>query len=137
MPDPHFIIVGNYTSLPEAEIAQGILDNAGIESVLLDDNMGRMLSWIAIGGFRLQVNPEDADAASNLLDAPRDSQPATSSQQPSRCPNCDSSDIVLQESDTAHTGNPSLSLLAPVESRKYWECKSCGYCWDTPAAPDA
>lgn len=75
MPDPDFITVGNYTSLPEAELAQGILEEAGIESVLLDDNMGRMLSWIAVGGFRLQVNEDDADAAFKLLRPPP---PATS-----------------------------------------------------------
>ena len=33
--------------------------------------MGRMLSWIAIGGFRLQVSKEDADAALKLLSAPQ------------------------------------------------------------------
>ena len=71
MPDPDLITVGNYTSVPEAEIAQSILDAAGIESVLLDDNMGRMLSWIAIGGFRLQVSKDDADAALKLLTAPQ------------------------------------------------------------------
>ena len=69
MPDSDLITVGNYTFLPEAELAQGILDDVGIESVLLDDNVGRMLSWIAVGGFRLQVNKADADEARKLLTA--------------------------------------------------------------------
>jgi len=71
MPEGDLITIGNYASLLEAEIAQGILDDAGIESVLLDDNMGRMLSWIAIGGFRLQVKKDDAEAALKLLSAPQ------------------------------------------------------------------
>lgn len=71
MPDPGLITVGNYAFLPEAELAQGILYEAGIESVLLDDNMGRMLSWITVGGFRLQVKMDDADAAVKLLTAPQ------------------------------------------------------------------
>ena len=69
MPDSDLITIGNYTFLPEAELAQGILDDVGIESVLLDDNVGRMLSWIAVGGFRLQVNKADADAARKVLTA--------------------------------------------------------------------
>ena len=128
MPDAELITVGNYTSLPEAEIAQGILDDAGVESVLLDDNMGRMLSWIAIGGFRLQVNKNDAATALKLLSAPQ-SASSEDSEQP-HCPNCDSSDILSQEtaSPASYTG---ASLLSPVNVRETrWKCNSCGYGWD-------
>lgn len=128
MPDGDFITVGNYASLPEAEIAHGMLDDAGIESVLLDDNMGRMLSWIAVGGFRLQVNEDDADAALKLLSAPH-AAPSEDSAQP-HCPNCDSSDIVSQETTrpAAYTG---ASLLTPFDVHETsWKCNSCGHWWE-------
>lgn len=99
MPDDELITVAYYSGLPEAELAQGILGEAGIESVILDDNVGHMLSWIAIGGFRLQVNKDDVDAATRLVDAVRgEDQPATASAQQARCPNCGSIDVVPQAS---------------------------------------
>lgn len=115
MLNPDFITIGSYGFLPEAELAKGILDEAGIESVLLDDNAGRMLSWIAVGGFQLQVNKGDADAAITLLSAPQPT-PAEDPEQP-YCPNCDSSDILSQETTrpAAYTG---ASSLTPVDVRE-------------------
>jgi len=128
MPNAELITVGNYASLPEAQLAQGILDDAGIESVLLDDNMGRMLSWIAVGGFRLQVNKDDGDAALKLLSAPQP--PASEDSEQPHCPNCDSCDILSRETTrpAAYTG---ASLFSPVDVHEAsWKCKSCGYSWD-------
>jgi hypothetical protein len=134
MADREPITVGNYVRLSEAELAQSVLDDGGIESVIIDDNMGRMLGWNVVGGFKLQVNKEDADVALQLLSVTEPRSPETSGTQQTRCPNCDSSDITLQESDSpfGYTGN---SLFTPVEihiPEKSWECKSCGYCWDSP-----
>ena len=136
MPEGELITVGNYSRIDEAEFAQGILETAGIESVLLDDNVGRMLPWLVVGGFRLQVNSDDADAATQLLvvdepaldgPAPRDGAGQGS---PAACPNCDSADIVLQPGD-AHAGSTENSFLPPSEAaEKFWQCKSCGYTWD-------
>jgi hypothetical protein len=124
MPDIEMITVGNYSGLPEAELAQGILDAAGIVSVLVDENVGRMLTWTVVGGFKLQVNQDDAEAAVKLLSSP------IAAGNPGRCPNCDSADIALDES--ASSGN-SVSSGTPVEGQRSWECKSCGYCWDMPS----
>lgn len=123
MADVELITVGNYSGLPEAELAQGILDTAGIESVLVDENVGRMLTWTVVGGFKLQVNKDDAESAVKLLSS------SIAAGNPGRCPNCDSADIALDDSagsgDSAPSGTP--------QSQQSWECKSCGYCWDTPA----
>ena|SRR5579859_5929574 len=128
MPDPDFITVGNYIWLPEAELAQGVLDDAGIESFLIDENMGRMLGWNAVGGFKLQVNKDNANTAIKLL-----STAGSAAAAPPRCPSCGSFDLVLQE-----TASPAVyagaSSLTPVEVHEQsWECKSCGYCWDNSA----
>jgi len=131
MSDPGLITVGNYSFLPEAELAQGILDDAGIESVLLEDNMGRMISWIAIGGFRLQVNGADADAALKVLRA-QHPPPSEDSAQPV-CPQCDASDILSQEA-TRPASYTGASLLTPVDVHGHsWKCNSCGYTWDEQA----
>lgn len=134
MADRELITVGNYVRLAEAELAQSVLDDGGIESVIIDDNMGRMLGWNVVGGFKLQVNKQEADVAVQLLSVAGPPSPETSGAQQTRCPNCDSSDITLQESDSPF-GDTGNSLLTPVVidvHERSWECKSCGYCWDSP-----
>jgi hypothetical protein len=57
--------------MPEALILKGVLDSAGIECVLADENTIRM-SWHwsdAIGGVKLCVREADAEEASRLLEA--------------------------------------------------------------------
>ena len=67
MADGELITVGNYLGLPEVELAQSVLHDSGVESVIIDDNIGRMLGWNVVGGFKLQVNKADADVARQLL----------------------------------------------------------------------
>jgi hypothetical protein len=58
--------------MPEALLAKGSLDSAGIECWLIDDNMVR-LDWFysnLLGGIKLQVTQEDAEAANELLEQP-------------------------------------------------------------------
>jgi hypothetical protein len=57
-------------TLPEALLAKSILDSAGIESFLGDQNIIRM-DWFlsnALGGVKLRVREEDAEVAAALLD---------------------------------------------------------------------
>ena len=50
------VTIRSFQELPEAMLAKGILDSAGIQCLVVDDNMGRMLGSNAVGGFRMQVN---------------------------------------------------------------------------------
>jgi hypothetical protein len=62
-----------YMTLPEALLAKSILDSAGIESFLGDQNIIRM-DWFlsnALGGVKLRVREEDAAEATALLDQSR------------------------------------------------------------------
>ncbi len=62
-------MVRKFRDLPEAWLAKGALDAAGIESHLLDENLVR-LDWFysnAIGGIRLAVRVDDAHAAFRVL----------------------------------------------------------------------
>jgi hypothetical protein len=62
-----------YMTLPEALLAKSILDSAGIESFLGDQNIIRM-DWFlsnALGGVKLRVREEDLEVATALLDQSR------------------------------------------------------------------
>jgi hypothetical protein len=66
------VILRQFRDLPEALLAHGCLESAGIEAFLVDDNMVRM-DWFwsnAVGGVKLQVRPEDVDEANQLLEQP-------------------------------------------------------------------
>ena len=62
-----------YMTLPEALLAKSILDSAGIESFLGDQNIIRM-DWFlsnALGGVKLRVREKDVEAATALLNRSR------------------------------------------------------------------
>src|SRR5579871_5879330 len=66
------IIIQQFRDLPEALLAKGSLESAGIECFLVDDNMVR-LDWFysnLVGGVKLAVKEEDAEAAVELLEQP-------------------------------------------------------------------
>jgi hypothetical protein len=61
-------------TLPEALLAKSILESAGIESFLGDQNIIRM-DWFlsnALGGVKLRVREEDVEVATALLDRSRE-----------------------------------------------------------------
>jgi hypothetical protein len=65
------IVLRRYRDLPEAFVAKTLLEGAGIESFLQDDNVVRM-DWFwsnAIGGIKLVVRQKDAEESENLLAA--------------------------------------------------------------------
>jgi hypothetical protein len=64
------VSIRQFRDLPEALLAKGALDSAEIESFLVDDNMIRM-DWFysnLVGGIKLCVKQEDAEAALDLLE---------------------------------------------------------------------
>lgn len=67
---PTVVTLRQFFTLPEALLAKSILDSAGIQSYLIDENTIRM-DWFysnALGGIKLQVRETDAAAAAELLD---------------------------------------------------------------------
>ena len=94
--------VGKFRDLPEALLAKGCLESAGIESFLLDDNVVR-LDWFwsnLMGGVKLQVDAEDVEAANAILDQPipesLNIEDIGEYEQP-RCPRCGSLDVNFRE----------------------------------------
>jgi hypothetical protein len=112
------VMVQRFRDLPEALLAKGRLDSAGIESFLSDDNVIRM-DWFwsnGVGGLKLMVREEDADSAKAVLSAPAPSEfeveGAGHYRQP-RCSKCKSEDIKL----------------AAGWTNQFWKCDSCGHEW--------
>jgi hypothetical protein len=130
----HTVTMRQFRDLPEALLAKGSLESAGIQSYLVDDNMIRMDWFISnlLGGIKLKVRPEDAEAASEILNQPipetLDVEGAGSCEQP-KCPRCQSLDVSCEELNkalsywTAYAGVP-----VPVYKRG-WTCHACGNEW--------
>jgi hypothetical protein len=69
MDDTELVVVRSFGSRIEAEVAQGALNAAGIESAVIADDVGGQYAALSLsaGGVRLQVRPEDLAAAEELL----------------------------------------------------------------------
>jgi len=63
------VTVETFTSPWEAQLARACLEAEGIHAVIADEHFFRLYSALSstLGGVRLQVRPEDADSATELL----------------------------------------------------------------------
>ncbi len=108
---PSPVMIARYGGVPEALVAKSMLDSAGIESFLGDENLVR-LDWFysnLVGGIKLMVREEDAETASAVLERniPEKLEVAGVGEyeQPS-CPKCGSLDVSFDGLDkrVAYTG---------------------------------
>jgi hypothetical protein len=139
------VTLRQFRDLPEALLAKGSLESAGIQAYLVDDNMIRMDWFISnlLGGIKLKVHPEDAEAANEILNQPipetLDFEGAGDFEQP-KCPQCYSLDISFEELNkpvaylTAYAGVPIPAY------KQGWTCQACGHEWkeqnDLPPEPN-
>ena len=133
------VTIRQFRDLPEALLAKGSLESAGIECFLRDDNMVRLDWFISnfIGGVKLCVQPEDAAKAKSLLDEPILEglyvQGVGLYEQP-RCPKCNSLDVSFRELDPA--AYLSMAVRVPIPfHREGWRCRSCGAEWEEEESP--
>src|SRR5580658_3700633 len=96
------VTLRQFRDLPDALLAKGSLESAGIDAYLVDDNMIRMDWFISnlLGGIKLKVHPEDVEAASEILNQPTpemlDVEGVGNVEQP-KCPRCQSLDVTFEE----------------------------------------
>jgi len=135
------VTVRKFRDLPEALLAKGCLESAGIECILVDDNMVR-LDWFwsnLMGGIKLQVNREDAETAARILDEPTPEGfdvPGIGEYRQPRCPHCQSLDVSFQELDRP-VAYVSAYLNVPVPmKRRAWRCHICREEWEDDGSPD-
>jgi len=140
LPEPNsrtaVVTLQHFRDIPEALLAKGKLESAGIRCVLADGNLVRM-DWLlsnAIGGIRLQVAEPDVEAAKALLEEPippdfTEEEVGEPYEQP-RCPRCYSLDIAFERIDRFWTYGLWLLLSFPLVIRKNnWKCHTCGIEW--------
>ena len=128
------VTIRQFRDLPEALLAKGSLESAGIECFLRDDNLVRLDWFISnfIGGIKLAVNPEDATKAQAILDEPILEglyvQGVGLYEQP-RCPKCQSLDVSFQELDPAAYLSMAVNVPIPFH-RDGWRCRACDAEWE-------
>lgn len=132
------VTLRKFRDLPEALLAKGSLESAGIESYLVDENIIRLDWFISnlIGGIKLTVRPEDADTANEILNQPipenLDVDGVGHYEQP-KCPNCQSLDVAYQElNKLASYGTAYAGLPIPV-CKNAWTCHACDQEWEEQA----
>jgi len=130
----NLIMLRSFRDVPEALLAKGRLDSAGIECLLADDNMVRMDWFISnlLGGVKLLVDAEDFAQALRILNDPIPPQlelDAVGEYAQAQCPKCGSLDTSFAELITK-ISYPGARLGLPVPLKvDGWKCDSCGHAW--------
>jgi hypothetical protein len=135
------VVIRKFRDLPEALLARGALDSAGLESFLIDESVIRM-DWLwsnLLGGVKLCVKREDAEAAAQILNQEIPEkfsfEGAEDFEQP-RCPQCQSLTISYEDMNKPATYATAFVLGLPlyIPGRR-WNCENCGYIWDQTDDP--
>jgi Putative prokaryotic signal transducing protein len=129
------VTLRKFRDLPEALLAKGSLESAGIQAYLVDENMIRMDWFISnlLGGIKLKVRAEDAAVASEILSQPipemLDFDGVGNLEQP-KCPRCQSLDVNHEELNKPISyGTTYAGVPIPV-SEPGWTCQACGNRWE-------
>jgi hypothetical protein len=134
-----------FRDLPQALLAKGCLESAGIDCMFADDNLVR-LDWFysnAVGGIKLLVEGRDAAEAEQVLSQPipehLDVAGVGDYEQP-KCPKCGSLDVNFRELDPAtylSLGGSYWGLFVPIPiHRRAWSCHSCDAEWEDDGVHD-
>jgi hypothetical protein len=131
----NLITIRQFRDLPEALLAKGSLESAGIECFLADENLVRLDWFISnfIGGIKLRVEARDEANARKLLDEPILEDLYVQGfglyEQP-RCPKCRSLDVNFRELDRP-LAYVTAFLRVPIPlHRKAWHCHDCDEEWE-------
>jgi hypothetical protein len=135
-PSSNVVTLRKFRDLPEALLAKGFLESAGVESFLIDETTIRM-DWLwsnLLGGVKLCVNREDTDAAAQILNQEIPEkfsvEGAEDFEQP-RCPQCQSLVISYEDLNKPATYASTFLMNLPIQiSCRRWNCQTCGYLWD-------
>jgi hypothetical protein len=129
------VTIRQFRDLPEALLAKGSLESAGIECFLRDDNLVRLDWFISnfVGGIKLCVKAEDVPDATKLLNEPILEGLYVHGvglyEQP-KCPKCQSLDVNFRELDRP-IAYLSAFLKVPVPlQKKGWHCHACDAEWE-------
>jgi hypothetical protein len=131
--------IRQFRDLPEALLAKGCLESAGIECFLADENLVRLDWFISnfIGGIKLKVRAADVENARTILDEPILEglyvQGIGLYEQP-RCPKCQSLDVNFQELDRPIAYMSAFLRVPMPVQRPGWRCHECDAEWEDDVA---
>jgi hypothetical protein len=134
------VIVQKFRDLPEALIAKDVLTSAGLECFLADAATVRM-DWFlsnALGGIKLCVRRDDAEAAVNLL---KESRTQESYEEEDRkfeepyCPQCQSKEVSLGDAEQGVSYGNAILESPMLAEHPGWKCRACGHTWGESAEP--
>ncbi len=129
------VTIRQFRDLPEALLAKGSLESAGIECFMADENLVRLDWFISnfIGGIKLNVRAADVANAQKLLDEPILEglyvQGIGLYEQP-RCPKCQSLDVNFQELDRPIAYMSAFLRVPMPVQRPAWHCHACDAEWE-------
>jgi hypothetical protein len=129
-----FVVLRRFRDMPDAFLFGSILDSAGVEFYLADENTIRM-DWFwsnLLGRIKLCVRKADADEALRLLEqgVPEkfDVEGVGEYQQP-RCPTCQSLKVSFRGLNKAVDYIGAILGGPRPLHRSLWECDACGHQW--------
>jgi hypothetical protein len=128
------IVVRAFSHAHEAQLACSALQAAGIDATLADAHIVTA-NWLysnLVGGVKVLVPPEDADAAREILNSPAVVQaadlPELGDSTPIACPRCGGFDVTPVSRGKRLTMLSWLVLGLPwFPVRHQMRCKSCGH----------
>lgn len=135
-----FITVAAFDAAPEAYIAKGLLEQAGIPAFIRNEHLVGV-QWLysnAVGGVEVQVAREDAAAALEVLGVGPGVAPGAGSEEGSEpkkqaapvCPRCGGRDVRCRGPLSSLIAALLLSSGIPFPAARHrWRCKSCGAVW--------
>jgi len=128
------VVLRRFRDMPDAFLFGSILDSAGVEFYLADENTIRM-DWFwsnLLGRIKLCVRKTDADDALSLLEqgVPEkfDVEGVGEYLQP-RCPVCQSLEVSFRGLNKAVDYVGALLGGPRPLHRSLWECDACGHQW--------
>jgi predicted RNA-binding Zn-ribbon protein involved in translation (DUF1610 family) len=129
-----YVVLNSYTNYVEAHIARGVLEEAGINCWLKDENTVTIdpILTNAVGGIKIMVVKEQARRAAELL-----TRLHSESKAAHPCPQCGSQNVELVSTPRKVSNWLSVligvfitSYAPPVES--VYHCFDCGNEWPGP-----
>ncbi len=129
------VVLRVYRDMPEAMTDRMVLDAAGMDCYLYEENMVR-LDWLwsnLLGGVKLVVRRIDAEDAHKLLSGGSQENftvEGIGEYKQERCPRCHSLDVSCDELKKRIAGVGLLLGLPIAMTQRGWNCHDCGHTWE-------
>jgi len=129
------VVLRQYRDMPLALTDRMILQAAGIDCYLYDENLIR-LDWLwsnLLGGVKLVVRQADFEDAQELLNnksLKKYSVEGVGDYEQERCPKCGSDDVVCDELLKRIAGAGLLLGVPITMTQRGWNCHACAHIWE-------